>query len=121
MWLMLQQPAPEDYVISTGEQHSVREFVDVAAEQLGIQITWKGSGVEEKGYDAHGKCIVAVDPHYFRPTEVDTLLGDSTKAREKIGWKPKVGFKDLVEEMVREDLMVAEREELVINHKKRSI
>ena len=116
MWLMLQQPEPEDYVIATGEQHSVREFVVAAALELGIQLTWKGTGENEKGYDANGRCIVAVDPRYFRPTEVDTLLGDPGKANAKLGWQPKVKFAELVAEMVREDLRAAERDELVKSH-----
>jgi GDPmannose 4,6-dehydratase len=115
-WLMLQQEQAEDFVIATGVQYSVRDFVNAAAEELGIQIRWEGHGVEEKGYDANGKCIVAVDPRYFRPTEVETLLGDPTKAREKLGWVPKIDFKSLVAEMVREDLKSAERDELVKRH-----
>lgn len=115
-WLMLQQEDPDDYVIATGEQHSVREFVELAASELGIQISWRGAGVEEKGYDQSGKCIVAVDPRYFRPTEVETLLGDATKAREKLGWSAKVPFRDLVKEMVLEDLKTSERDELVKKH-----
>jgi GDPmannose 4,6-dehydratase len=112
-WLMLQQETPEDFVIATGEQHSVREFVDVAAHELGIAVRWEGTGVNEKGYDvATGNCIVAVDPTYFRPTEVETLLGDATKAREKLGWVPKITFAELVREMVREDLKGAERDVL---------
>jgi GDPmannose 4,6-dehydratase len=112
-WLMLQQEAPEDFVIATGEQHSVREFVDVAAREVGIQVRWEGTGVQEKGYDAAtGNCIVAVDPRYFRPTEVETLLGDPTKAREKLGWVPRIGFSELVREMMREDLKDAERDAL---------
>ena len=112
-WLMLQQETPEDFVIATGEQHSVREFVDVAAHELGIAVRWEGTGVNEKGYDvATGNCIVAVDPTYFRPTEVETLLGDATKAREKLGWVPKITFSELVREMVREDLKGAERDVL---------
>ncbi|RMD78947.1 MAG: GDP-mannose 4,6-dehydratase [Gammaproteobacteria bacterium] len=111
-WLMLQQERPDDYVIATGEQHSVREFVETAAEALGMRIRWEGEGVEEKGYDQQGRCIVAVDPRYFRPTEVDTLLGDATKARERLGWRPRTGFRELVEEMVREDLKAAERDAL---------
>jgi len=113
MWLMLQQDEPDDYVIATGEQHSVRDFVNAAAAELGISIRWEGSGVDEKGYDQDGRCIVAVDPRYFRPTEVDTLLGDASKARRKLGWAPKVSFKELVAEMVREDLREAERDELI--------
>jgi GDPmannose 4,6-dehydratase len=115
-WLMLQQETPEDFVIATGVQYSVRDFVNAAAKELGIQITWKGTGEEEKGYDASGKCIVAVDPRYFRPTEVETLLGDASKARTKLGWTPKITFDELVSEMVREDLKAAERDELVKKH-----
>ena len=111
-WLMLQQEQPEDFVIATGEQHSVREFVEVAGKSLGINITWEGEGVNERGLDDKGRCIVAVDPRYFRPTEVETLLGDPTKAKEKLGWTPKISFADLVNEMVTEDLKVAERDEL---------
>jgi len=115
-WLMLQQDKPEDYVIATGVQYSVRDFVNAAAKEIGISVTWTGEGVEEKGYDAQGRCIVQVDPRYFRPTEVETLLGDATKAREKLGWTPKVTFDELVAEMVREDLKAAERDELVKKH-----
>ncbi len=115
-WLMLQQDKPEDFVIATGVQYSVRQFVDAATKELGIQITWQGQGVEETGTDQHGKVIVKVDPRYFRPTEVETLLGDPTKAREKLGWTPKVSFDELVAEMVREDLKSAERDELVKKH-----
>jgi len=115
-WLMLQQDQPEDYVIATGEQHSVREFVERAAAELGIQLRWQGEGVEEKGYDAQGHCRVAVDPRYFRPTEVETLLGDPTKARQQLGWQPRTSFTALVQEMVREDLKSAERDELIKHH-----
>ncbi|WKT93357.1 GDP-mannose 4,6-dehydratase [Brucella anthropi] len=115
-WLMLQQEEPEDFVIATGVQYSVREFVDVAAHEIGITVTWKGEGVDEKGYDQNGKCIVAVDSRYFRPTEVETLLGDPTKAREKLGWTPKITFKELVSEMMLEDMNSAERDELVRRH-----
>ena len=115
-WLMLQQEKPEDFVIATGVQYSVRDFVNGAAKELGMEIRWEGKGVEEKGYDAAGKCLVAVDPRYFRPTEVETLLGDATKAREKLGWVPKIAFKELVSEMVREDLKAAERDNLVERH-----
>lgn len=115
-WLMLQQDEPDDFVIATGVQHSVRDFVDAAAKELGISIRWEGKGKDEKGYDADGKCIVAVDPRYFRPTEVETLLGDPSKAKEKLGWTPRITFKELVAEMVREDLKSAERDELVKSH-----
>ena len=115
-WLMLQQQEPEDYVIATGQQYSVRDFVNAAAGELGIQVAWKGEGVEEKGYDSQGRCIVVVDPRYFRPTEVETLLGDPTKAKNKLGWVPKITFHQLVEEMVREDLKAAECDELVKRH-----
>jgi len=112
-WLMLQQQAPEDYVIATGEQHSVREFVEVAASEVGLELRWEGTGVDEKGYDtATGHCIVAVDPRYFRPTEVETLLGDPAKARERLGWVPEITFTELVREMMREDLKEAERDAL---------
>jgi GDPmannose 4,6-dehydratase len=115
-WLMLQQEKPEDFVIATGVQYSVRDFVNAASEELGIHVRWEGSGVDEKGYDTNGNCIVSVDPRYFRPTEVETLLGDATKAREKLGWQPKTSFDELVKEMVREDLKSAERDELVKSH-----
>jgi GDPmannose 4,6-dehydratase len=115
-WLMLQQEQPEDFVIATGVQYSVRDFVNAAAKELGMTIRWEGQGVDEKGYDASGKCIVSVDARYFRPTEVETLLGDPSKAKEKLGWTPKISFAELVAEMVREDLKAAERDELVKKH-----
>lgn len=115
-WLMLQQDVPEDYVIATGVQYSVREFVNVAAQEIGLSIRWEGQGVDEKGFDARGKCVVAVDPRYFRPTEVETLLGDASKAKERLGWTPKISFHELVSEMMREDLKAAERDELVRRH-----
>ena len=115
-WLMLQQDQPRDLVIATGVQRSVREFVIAAAKELGIAIDWRGEGREEKGYDAAGACIVAIDPRYFRPTEVDTLLGDASRARELLGWQPKVPFDQLVAEMAREDLKSAERDALVERH-----
>jgi GDPmannose 4,6-dehydratase len=115
-WLMLQQEEPEDFVIATGEQHSVREFVEAAAREVGISVTWRGEGANERGFDEKGRCIVAIDPRYFRPTEVDSLLGDATKAREKLGWVPKIRFAELVTEMMREDLKSAERDELVKKH-----
>jgi GDPmannose 4,6-dehydratase len=114
MWMMLQQPAPEDYVIATGRQHSVRELIELAAAQLGIGLRWEGKGITEKGVDgATGRPIVAVDPRYFRPTEVDTLLGDPSKARHKLGWEPKISFEELVGEMVAADLKEAEKDVLV--------
>ena len=115
-WLMLQQEKPVDYVIATGEQHSVRDFVNAAAAELGMTITWEGHGIDEKGYDEKGRCIVAVDPRYFRPTEVENLLGDPSKAKNELGWSPRIKFKELVAEMVREDLKAAERDELVKRH-----
>ena len=126
-WLMLQQDEPEDFVIATGVQYSVRDFVNAAAAELGMNIRWEGQGVDEKGYllpshasgggaGGEGRCIVAVDPRYFRPTEVETLLGDPSKAKQKLGWIPKISFAELVAEMVREDLKAAERDELVKKH-----
>ncbi len=115
-WLMLQQDMPDDFVIATGQQYSVRDFVNAAARELGMRIRWQGSGIEEKGYDRVGNCIVAVDPRYFRPTEVETLLGDPSKAKHKLGWQPRITFDELVKEMVREDLKDAERDELVKRH-----
>lgn len=115
-WLMLQQESPEDYVIATGVQYSVRQFVDAAAKELGWTMRWEGSGVDEKGFvdgPDGARCIVAVDPRYFRPAEVETLLGDASKAKAKLGWTPKVSFDDLVSEMMREDLRAASRDELV--------
>jgi GDPmannose 4,6-dehydratase len=114
-WLMLQQEEPGDYVIATGQQYSVRDFVNAAAEQLEMKLTWRGRGVEEEAIDRRGHCVVAVDPHYFRPAEVDTLVGDASKARDKLGWQPKVSFRELVAEMVAGDLKVAERDQLVAN------
>ncbi|MDR2507665.1 MAG: GDP-mannose 4,6-dehydratase [Candidatus Accumulibacter sp.] len=115
-WLMLQQETPDDFVIATGVQYSVRDFVNAAAKALGMKISWEGQGVDEKAYLSSGKCIIAVDPRYFRPTEVETLLGDSGKARTKLGWTPETSFHELVAEMVREDLKSAERDELVKHH-----
>jgi len=126
-WLMLQQPEPDDYVIATGEQYSVREFVDAAAGELGITLSWEGDGVDEVGVVAAvrdgladavavGQTIVRIDPRYFRPTEVDTLLGDPTKARRRLGWRPRMQFRDLVAEMMREDYRSAQRDCLVKKH-----
>ena len=112
-WLMLQQDNPEDFVIATGVQYSVRDFVNKAAKAVGIEMEWKGEGADEKGYDkATGKCLVEVDPRYFRPTEVETLLGDPTKAKEKLGWVPKITLEEMVAEMVEHDLMIAKRDAL---------
>jgi GDPmannose 4,6-dehydratase len=124
MWLMLQQPTAEDYVIATGEQHSVREFIELACREIGIAIEWKGQGDSETGVVAAtggnanlsiGQTIVAIDPRYRRPAEVDTLLGDASKARRQLGWQPKTSFKSLVEEMMREDLRAAERDAVIRN------
>jgi GDPmannose 4,6-dehydratase len=116
-WLMLQQEQAEDFVIATGVQYSVRDFVNIAAQELGIHIRWEGQGLDEKGYDAAtGKCIVQVDPRYFRPTEVETLLGDASKARQKLGWTPKITFQELVSEMMHSDFQSAQRDELVKKH-----
>ena len=113
-WLMLQQQKPDDYVIATGVQHSVKEFVEIAAAELGIAIEWQGNGLKEVGINIQtGKEIVEVDPRYFRPTEVEALLGDPTKAKTELGWEPKILFKDLVSEMVFEDLKLAERDQIV--------
>ena len=115
-WLMLQQAEPEDFVIATGRQYSVRDFVNRAAREVGMEIEWRGEGLDEKGYDQKGNCIVAVDPRYFRPTEVDSLLGDASKAREKLGWEPEISFDELVAEMMREDLKEAEKNALIKTH-----
>jgi GDPmannose 4,6-dehydratase len=112
-WLMLQQEKPEDYVIATGQQYSVRDFINAACAAVELDITWKGEGIDEKGHDREGRCIVSVDPRYYRPTEVETLLGDSTKARQQLGWAPKIPFNDLVAEMVLEDLKLAKRDALM--------
>jgi GDPmannose 4,6-dehydratase len=112
-WLMLQQDHPEDFVIATGQQYSVREFVDAAAARLAIRIDWRGEGVDEEGYDKDsGRCIVQVDPRYFRPTEVETLLGDPSKAKAKLGWEPRMSFGVLVQEMVDEDFALSQRDQL---------
>lgn len=121
-WLMLQQDIPEDFVIATGVQYSVRDFVDTAARELNMEIRWENEGVNEKGYWVNREIgnpanpIIEVDPRYFRPTEVETLLGDPTKAKEKLGWEPRTTFAELVEEMVREDFKSAKRDELVKRH-----
>ena len=102
-WLMLQQSAPEDFVIATGERRSVREFVEAAAQELDMRLRWEGTGIDEKGLDSEDRCRVSVDPRYFRPTEVETLMGDASKARRKLGWAPRTSFRALVVEMVRRD------------------
>jgi GDPmannose 4,6-dehydratase len=115
-WLMLQQETPKDYVIATGRQHSVREFVQRCAKLLELDLTWEGSGVDERAIDRSGKAVVAVDPRYFRPTEVETLLGDASKAQRELGWTPRTSFDELVREMVESDLKAAERDALVRRH-----
>jgi GDPmannose 4,6-dehydratase len=114
-WLMLQQDEPDDFVIATGEQFSVRDFVIAAASELGMKLTWRGRGVNEQAQNERGQRVVAIDPQYFRPAEVDNLVGDASKARAKLGWKPTVSFRELVAEMVAEDLKLAERDKLVFN------
>jgi GDPmannose 4,6-dehydratase len=110
-WMMLQQEQAEDFVIATGEQHSVREFVELAGRELGMRIHWSGAGVEEKGIDAKtGRTVVRIDPRYLRPAEVETLLGDSSRARARLGWQPDIGFQQLVAEMAAHDLALAERD-----------
>ncbi len=111
MYLMLQQPKPDDYVIATGKQYSVKEFCNKAFDELGIELMWRGKGMEEKGIDKKtGKTIIEIDPRYFRPAEVDSLLGDASKARKKLGWAPKISFEKLVKEMVRYDLNEVKRD-----------
>jgi GDPmannose 4,6-dehydratase len=119
-WLMLQQAQPEDFVIATGVQHSVRNFVSIAAEHLGIKLQWSGSGPEEQALDPKGNKVVAVDPRYFRPAEVETLLGDATYAHQQLGWRPRIGFHELVKEMVDADLADAKRDDLIRQHGYRS-
>ncbi len=116
MWLMLQQDAPEDFVIATGQQYSVREFVQRCAARLHMPLTWSGEGIHEKATDDDGNVIVSIDEAYFRPTEVETLLGDATKARQKLNWEPRTSFDDLVREMVASDLEAAQRDALVLKH-----
>ena len=116
MWLMLQYDSPEDLVIATGKQYSVREFIEVAANQMDMTITWRGAGINESGFDTDGRCIISVDPNYFRPTEVDSLLGNFSKAKSLLGWEPKVDFEALVTEMVEHDLILAEQEQLLEKH-----
>jgi len=121
-WLMMQQDNPEDYVIATGMQFSVRDFVMVAAKELGMNLCWEGGGINEKAYitdssKPEGKrVVVAVDPRYFRPTEVETLLGDASKARTQLNWSPRITFEELVREMVQEDLISAQRDQVIKAH-----
>ena len=116
-WLMLQQDEPDDFCIATGVQYSVRDFVNFAWGHLGKTIRWEGEGKDEKGYDAEtGKLMVAVDPRYFRPTEVETLLGDPAKAKEKLGWEPKITLEEMVHEMMEHDITLAKRDALVKKH-----
>lgn len=115
-WLMLQQEKAEDFVIATGVQYSVRDFINAACKEIGVSIRWEGSGLNERGYNDQNKCIVAVDKEYFRPTEVETLLGDATKAKDKLKWVPKITFNELVREMVLADLNSAQRDELIKEH-----
>ncbi|WP_332248000.1 GDP-mannose 4,6-dehydratase [Legionella tunisiensis] len=112
-WLMLQQEKPEDFVIATGEQHSVREFINLAAKEINLELHWEGEGINEKAYSSDGVCRIAIDPRYFRPTEVETLLGDASKARQKLGWKPRIQFHELVEEMIRADYEIACRDKFI--------
>ena len=112
-WLMLQQEHPEDFVIATGQQHTVRDFVDVAAEEAGMKIEWRGNGVDEEGFDEKGRRVVAVDPRYFRLTEVSSLVGDASKARIKLGWKPRTTFREMVTEMVASDLRRVEQDRTI--------
>jgi len=113
-WLMLQQPTPDDFVIASGIQHSVREFVTRAGACLDMRLEWQGQGLDERGVDARtGRVIVRVDPRYFRPTEVDSLLGDATKARTRLGWQPEISFDTLVQEMVESDLEIARRDAVI--------
>jgi GDPmannose 4,6-dehydratase len=115
MWLMLQQEQPDDYVIATGSQYSVKEFVNAAAQEMKMKISWRGAGVDEEGLDENGRRIIAVDPRYFRPAEVSSLQGDADKARVKLGWKPRISFREIVAEMVAADMKNAERDVIMTN------
>ena len=118
-WMMLQQEKPKDYVVATGEQYSVRDFINVASKEIDMNIRWEGKGVDEKGYwvqEGKEKLVVQVDPRYFRPAEVETLLGDSTKAKKELGWEPKIQFEELVSEMMHSDLELAKKDKLIKEH-----
>jgi GDPmannose 4,6-dehydratase len=115
-WMMLQQQYPEDFVIATGQQYTVRDFVDAGAEEIGIKISWRGHAENEKAFDQNGRCVIAVDQRYFRPAEVETLVGDATRARIKLGWRPKVTFREIVAEMAAADLQAAERDQMVLQN-----
>jgi len=112
-WMMLQEDIPQDFVIATGVQYSVRDFVNLAAKEIDLLISWEGQGINEKGYDQDGNCIVSVDPKYFRPAEVETLLGDATQAKKVLGWEPEISFEELVSEMASEDMKIAKRDLLI--------
>ena len=110
MWRMLQHTEPDDFVLATGETHTIREMAETAAAHLGFDLTWEGAGLEERGIDRKtGKAIIRIDPHYFRPAEVDLLIGDATKAKEKLGWQPRIKFRELITMMAEHDL----KEEMV--------
>lgn len=115
-WLMLQQDKPEDFVIATGEQHSVREFINLSAKEIGLELSWEGEGINEKAYTSDGVCRIAIDPRYFRPTEVDTLLGDASKARIKLGWVPRITFHELVKEMAMSDYEIASKDKFILDN-----
>jgi GDPmannose 4,6-dehydratase len=115
-WLILQQDQPGDYVVASGVQHSVRDFVTAVAREMELPLTWSGAGLDEQAVDADGRVVVAVDPRYFRPAEVDTLLGDAGKARRELGWEPTIGFDELVREMAEADLRAAQRDALITQH-----
>lgn len=115
MWMMLQQEAAEDFVIATGEQYTVRQFVNAAAEEMDMHLSWQGRGLEEQAFDTRGHCVVAVDPHFFRPSDVENLVGDASKARTKLGWTPKLKFREIVAEMVASDLRAAEHERIIVS------
>lgn len=116
MWMMLQQEKPEDFVVATGQQHSIREFIHLVAKKLEMSLRWEGSGLQEKAFDEKNRCVIQVDPRYFRPAEVDTLLGDPSKAKQKLGWSPSISFDALATEMTESDFSEAKRDALVKEH-----